>query len=126
MSRKLLVTDDAAIIREIIKETAEAAGWEIVGEAENGQQAIERYAEFQPDAVTLDLVMPDYGGLHALEGILDIDPDARVMVVSALNQKDVLKDAFKQGAADFMIKPFDKQELAAALDRLVPLAEATP
>ncbi len=124
MSRRLLVTDDAAIIREIIKDAAKAAGWEIVGEAENGQQAVERFAETHPDAVTLDLVMPEYDGLHALRGIFEINPDACVLVVSALNQKDVLKEAFKLGAADFMIKPFDKKALVETLDRLVPAASA--
>lgn len=115
MSNTLLVTDDAMIIREIIKETASDAGWEIVGEATNGQEAIDRYKELRPDAVTLDLVMPEYGGLHALDGILAFDPDAKVLVVSALEQKDVLKDAFKRGATDFVVKPFDKTHLIATL-----------
>jgi two-component system chemotaxis response regulator CheY len=116
MSNTLLVTDDAMIIREIIKETAQDAGWQIVGEATNGQEAIDRYKELRPDAVTLDLVMPEYGGLHALEGILKFDPDAKVLVVSALEQKDVLKDAFRRGASDFIVKPFDRTHLIATLE----------
>ena len=77
MKRTLLVTDDAVIIREIIKDLATKAGWTVVGEASNGQQAIERYAELKPDAVTLDLVMPEYDGLHALHGIMQINPRTR-------------------------------------------------
>jgi two-component system, chemotaxis family, chemotaxis protein CheY len=120
MSRKLLVTDDAVIIREMIKDLATAAGWTVVGEACNGQEAIERYAELRPDVVTLDLVMPEYDGLHALHGIMQINPGAKVLVVSALEQKSILKDAFQAGAADFMVKPFNRQTLVATLATLAP------
>ncbi len=119
MTRRLLVTDDAIIIREMIKDAATEAGWEIAGEACNGQEAIDRYLELRPDACTLDLVMPEYDGLHALRGILKEDPDARVCVVSALDQKHVLKEAFQIGAADFIVKPFDREFLVETLDKLV-------
>ncbi len=120
MARTLLVTDDALIIRRIIKDMAAGAGWEVVGEASNGQEAIDRYRELRPDAVTLDLVMPEHDGLHALHGIMEFDPQAKVLVVSALEQRGVLKDAFKAGAADFVSKPFDKQSLQATLEQLIP------
>jgi two-component system chemotaxis response regulator CheY len=120
MPRRLLVADDALIIRKIIKDLATSAGWEVVGEAGNGQEAIDRYRELAPDAVTLDLVMPDHDGLHALHGILQFDPSAKVLVVSALEQRGVLKDAIKAGAADFVAKPFDKRSLQATLEQLVP------
>jgi two-component system chemotaxis response regulator CheY len=116
---RLLVADDAVIIREIIKETARAAGWEIAGEAVNGAQAVEQFQQLRPDVVTLDMVMPDYDGRYALRAILDRDPQARVLVVSALDQRQVLHEAFKLGAADFLIKPFDKQTLVETLNRLV-------
>lgn len=118
MSKKLLVTDDALIIREMIKEVAEENGWEIAAEASNGAEAIERFDEVRPDVTTLDLVMPGTDGLHALEGIRNIDATAKVLIVSALEQRAVLKDALTKGAADFIVKPFDKQRLAEALDRL--------
>jgi len=120
MPRTLLVTDDAMIIRQIIKDLATKAGWEVVGEAGNGQEAIDRYRELRPDAVTLDLVMPEHDGLHALHGIMEFDPEAKVLVVSALEQRGVLKDAFKAGAADFVSKPFDKRGLQATLEQLLP------
>ena len=119
MAKTLLVTDDALIIREMIKDAATSAGWEVVGEASNGQQAIDRYRELKPDAATLDLVMPEYDGLHGLRGIIAIDGDAKVVVVSALDQKDVLKQAFKLGASDFVVKPFDKRVLIDTLEHAV-------
>ena len=118
MAKTLLVTDDAMIIRQIIKDMAASAGWEVVGEAANGQEAIDRYRELRPDAVTLDLVMPEHDGLHALHGIMEFDPKAKVLIVSALEQRGVLKDAFKAGATDFVSKPFDKQGLQATLEQL--------
>ena len=127
MKKTLLVTDDAVIIREMIKDLAIQAGWTVVGEACNGQEAIERYAELRPDAVTLDLVMPDHDGLHALRGIMQINPQAKVLVVSALEQKAILKDAFKAGASDFLLKPFNRQTLVNTLSQLAPAsADALP
>jgi two-component system chemotaxis response regulator CheY len=118
MARTLLVTDDAMIIRQIIKDMAAEAGWDVVGEASNGQEAIDRYRELRPDAVTLDLVMPEHDGLHALHGIMALDPDAKVLIVSALEQRAVLREAFKAGAADFVAKPFDRQNLRESLEQL--------
>ncbi len=125
MAKTLLVVDDAAIIREIIKDAATEAGWTAVGEAENGQEAVEQYEKLQPDVVTLDLVMPEYDGRHALRGIAKLDPKAKVVVVSALDQKDVLKEAFTLGASDFLVKPFDKQNLIDMIQALVPDVEPT-
>ena len=122
MPRTLLVTDDASIIREMIKETVTDAGWLIVGEAADGRNAVEQYAALRPDAVTLDLVMPEYDGLFALRGIAALDPAAKVLVVSALDQKAVLREAFKAGAGDFLVKPFDRRLLVEALEHLVPAA----
>jgi two-component system chemotaxis response regulator CheY len=122
MPRTLLVADDAMIIRQIIKDMANSAGWTVVGEAANGQEAIDRYRELRPDAVTLDLVMPERDGLFALHGIMKFDPQAKVLLVSALEQRGVLKEAFKAGAADFVSKPFDKQSLQATLAQLLPPA----
>jgi two-component system chemotaxis response regulator CheY len=124
MPRRLLIADDAMIIRQIIKDMAVNAGWDVVGEASNGEEAIQRYRELHPDAMTLDLVMPEHDGLHALHGIMESDPEAKVLVVSALEQRGVLKDAIKAGAADFVGKPFDKRSLQATLDQLVPQTTA--
>ena len=118
MSKTLLVTDDAMIIREMVKDAAQMAGWTILGEATNGQEAIERYSELKPDVMTLDLVMPEYDGLHALRGIIERDPDAKILIISALDQEQVLKEALQIGASDFIVKPFDSQRMVAAIDAL--------
>ena len=116
MSKNLLVVDDAAIIRKMICDTVISAGWEVVGQAANGQEAIELYKQLRPDAVTLDIVMPEFNGLHALTGIREFDPDAKVVMVSAVDQKRVLKEALQLGAADFLVKPFDRDVLIATLE----------
>ena len=126
MARKILVVDDAIIIREMIKDATIEAGWQVVGEASNGQDAIDKYVELQPDAVTLDMVMPEFDGLHALAGIMQHDPQAKVLVVSALEQKQTLKEAFKIGAADFVVKPFDCKHVVNALDAICPLEAPQP
>ncbi len=123
MSRRLLITDDAMVIRTMIKDAAQRAGWEVVAEAKNGQEAVDYYREFQPDAVTLDLIMPEFDGIHGLREMRQHDPEARIIVVSALNQKALLKQAFALGAADFVCKPFDADDLIKVLDHLVPLAQ---
>ena len=119
MSKTLLVTDDAMIMREMIKEVAQESGWTIAGEASNGQEAVERHAECQPDVMTLDLVMPEYDGLHALRNIKAKNPDAKVLIVSALDQQQVLKEALELGASDFVVKPFDKDRMINALESLL-------
>ena len=116
MPKRLLVIDDALIIREIIKNVAINAGWEIAGEATNGPEGVQQYHLLRPDAVTLDLVMPECDGLHALQGILDIEPDAKVIIVTALDQKNILKQAFKIGATDIIVKPFNDDSLTRTLD----------
>jgi two-component system, chemotaxis family, chemotaxis protein CheY len=123
MAKTLLVTDDAAIIRAKIKEIVTAAGWTVVAEARNGKEAVERYAEHRPAAATIDLVMPEYDGIYALREILTLDPNAKVVVVSAIGQKNILKDAFKLGAADFIVKPFDKQTLTKTLEQFAASEE---
>ena len=122
MAKTLSITDDAIIIREMIKDAAVGEGWEIVAEACNGQQAIAVYLEHKPDVCTLDLVMPEYDGLHALRGIMRADPYAKVIVVSALDQKNVLKEAFKSGATDFVVKPFEKKVLLETLEKALSAA----
>jgi len=109
------------IMREIIKDTAQESGWTIVGvgEAANGQEAVQRHAECQPDVMTLDLVMPEYDGLHALRNIMKKNPDAKVLIVSALDQQQVLKEALGLGASDFIVKPFEKDHIVSALESLL-------
>lgn len=125
MTKRLLVIDDALIIREMIKDAARESGWEIAGQATNGQEGIEQFEKLRPDAVTLDLVMPEFDGMHALRGIKGLDRSAQVLIVSALDQAEILKDALRAGAADFIAKPFNKGRLLAALQKIAARHEAT-
>ena len=118
MSPKLLITDDALIIREMIKDAGTSAGWEIVGEAADGQQAVEQFNRCRPDAMTLDLVMPGTGGLYALEEIRRVDSEVYILIVSAIEQQEVLRDALRMGASDFIVKPFQTDALQQTLTRL--------
>ncbi len=114
---RLLIVDDALIMRMKIKEIANAAGWDVVAEAKNGQQAVELYQQHQPDLVTLDMVMPELDGLAALRAIRQLDPQAQVVMVSAVDQKDRLNDCITSGAVDFIVKPFDPDRLKAFFER---------
>lgn len=111
MKNKLLIVDDALIMRMRIREIALQAGWEVVGEATNGAQAVELYRELRPDLVTLDIVMPQMDGVEALRKIREEEPQARVCMVSAVNQKEKLAECIKLGAIDFIAKPFEKAQL---------------
>lgn len=117
MAKRLLITDDAAIIRELVKDAVKGSDWEVVGEGKNGQEGADLYKATRPDVMTLDLVMPQFDGLHALRLIHEFDPHARVIVVSAINQTNVLKEAFKLGACDFLIKPFQPAQLLGTLNK---------
>lgn len=119
MATRVLVVDDAAFMRHMLKQILVAMGCEIVAEAGDGEAAIEAYREHKPDLVTLDLVMPKMGGLEALEQIRGFDPDARVVVISAIDQRSSLMQAVKLGAIDYVVKPFDKEGVEKAVNRAV-------
>ena len=101
-----------------IKEIAREAGWTVVGEAVNGQEAVARYTELAPDLVTLDIVMPQMDGVAALREIRQRDPSARVVMVSAVDQKDKLLECVRLGALDFIVKPFNKASLQGVLAKV--------
>ena len=108
---QLMIVDDALIMRQRIKDIALQAGWELAGEAKNGEEAVEKYGETAPDLVTLDIVMPKLDGVGALKQIIAGDPEAKVVMVSAVNQKHKLAECIEAGALDFIVKPFDKTTL---------------
>ena len=116
--KRLLVVDDALFMRRMIAGVAAEAGWEVVGEAGNGLEAIALYERLRPDLVTMDLVMPEMGGLEALRQIRAEDPNARVVVVTALDQKQALMDSIREGAIDFIVKPFERQRVLNLLAKL--------
>lgn len=106
----------------MIADTLVDAGWEIVAEAGNGEEAVRQYEEHRPDVVTMDIVMPGTDGLFALEHILQIDPDAKVVVVSALNQTKLISEAIRKGAQDFIAKPFLPEQLHETVDSCMDIS----
>jgi two-component system chemotaxis response regulator CheY len=116
--KRLLVVDDALFMRRLIGGVAVEAGWEIAGEAANGEEAVTLYERLKPDLVTMDLVMPVMGGLEALRKIRSLDPGAQIVVVTALDQKQALMDSIRDGALDFIVKPFERERVLNLLYKL--------
>ena len=117
MTNRMLIVDDALIMRKRIKDLAERAGWIIVGEAGNGEEALALHAREKPDLTTLDIVMPEMDGVTALKRIMEADPSARVVMISAVDQREKLSECIEAGAIDFIVKPFDAQRLASLFDK---------
>ena len=111
MTKRVLIVDDALIMRMRIKEIAHDAGWEIAGEAANGEEGLALYRALRPDLMTLDIVMPKMDGVAVLRQIREEDPHAKIVMVSAVDQKHKLTECIRLGAVDFIVKPFDKARL---------------
>lgn len=126
MSKRLLIVDDAVIMRMRIREIAREAGWTVVGEAANGQEAIARFRELTPDLVTLDIVMPVKDGVTALREIRQEYPGARIIMVSAVDQREKLMECIRLGALDFVVKPFNKASLTDVLSRVATESPPAP
>ncbi|HHI81209.1 MAG TPA: response regulator [Planctomycetes bacterium] len=117
MGLKILIVDDAPFMRFLLRQILEEAGHQIVGEAENGKEALEMYEKLQPDLVTLDVVMPEMTGIEALKKIRARSPKARCVMVTAIDQRDHLLEAMQAGALDYVVKPFEKERVLKALSR---------
>lgn len=115
---KILIVDDSRTSRKILREYFTEAGHEIVAEAENGQEGVEKYSEFKPDIVTLDITMPVLDGLAALKEIKKIDPNAKVVMVTAVGKQNMVVEAIKSGASEFVTKPFDKDNILKIISKL--------
>ena len=112
-----LIVDDATVMRMRLREILEPK-YKILAEAENGEQALSLYNECKPDFITLDITMPGVDGLQALENILAADPKARIVIVSAVGQKQIVFQALSKGAKDFIVKPFERDRVLRAINRL--------
>lgn len=106
MGARILVVDDAQFMRMMLKNILSGAGYEIIGEGENGVQAIEKYKDLKPDLVVMDMIMPEMGGIDAVREIVKLDPGARVLMCSAMGQQALVVEAIQVGARDFIVKPF--------------------
>jgi two-component system chemotaxis response regulator CheY len=114
---KVLVVDDAKFMRTLVKDALTPVGHSIVGEAENGNEAIEKYFQLQPDVVTMDITMRERDGLSAAEEILSREPKARIVMVTALGQEELVAKAVKIGVKDFVVKPFPPERLQKAVEK---------
>ncbi|MHA1146272.1 MAG: response regulator [Candidatus Helarchaeota archaeon] len=116
--KKILVVDDAQFTRTMLKNIIKKIDKvEVVGEAANGNEAIAQYMKLKPDLVTMDLVMPEKGGIETIEKIIELDKSAKIVVVSALGQETLVMEAAKKGAKDFIIKPFKDEQIFEVIDR---------
>lgn len=116
---KILVVDDSRTSRKILKGILETAGYEVIGEATNGQEGYDRYVELKPDVVTMDITMPVLDGIEALKKIKGDYPDSRVIMVTAAGQKTKMVEAVQSGADEFLSKPFDADQLKIIIDKVV-------
>lgn len=119
MSQTVLICDDAIFMRTMIGDILKQAGFNVVGEAETGLQAVEKYRELKPDLVTMDIVMPDMGGIDAVREIVREDPDAKVLMCSAMGQQALVVEAIQAGARDFVVKPFQPSRVLEAVQRVI-------
>ena len=117
MSKRILIVDDAAFMRMMIKDILVKNGFEVVGEAADGLQAIDKYMELKPDLVTMDITMPEMDGIAALKAIKEKDPTAKIIMCSAMGQQAMVIDAISAGANDFIVKPFQADRVVEAIEK---------
>jgi two-component system chemotaxis response regulator CheY len=116
---RILVVDDASFMRQMIREIVESEGHEVVGEASDGDEAVEQYQELHPDVVTMDIVMPRRSGIDAVRCIVELDPTACVVMCSALGQESLVNEALQAGARDFIVKPFKPDSVIEILAKVI-------
>ncbi len=119
MSKRVLVVDDASFMRMMVKEILTKNGYEVAGEAENGQKAIEKYNELTPDLVIMDITMPEVDGIEAVKRIKENDPDAKIVMCSAMGQQAMVIEAIQAGAKDFIVKPFQADRVLEAVKKVI-------
>lgn len=118
---KVLIVDDAAFMRMSIKMMLERNGFEVAGEAENGETAVKKYIDCKPDLVTMDITMPEMGGIDSLKLIRKYDPKAKVIMVSAMGQESMVKESILNGAKSFIVKPFKEEYVVETLTKVASL-----
>lgn len=118
---RVMIVDDALFMRKMLSDILQKEGFEICGEATNGKEAIDKYKELKPDLVTMDIVMPkmeEIDGIGAVREILKVDPQAKIIMVSAMGQHSLVIEAIQQGAKDFVTKPFQASRVIEAIKRV--------
>ncbi|MBU8905007.1 response regulator [Desertibacillus haloalkaliphilus] len=115
----VLIVDDAAFMRMMIKDILTKNNYEVAGEAANGDEAVQKYEELKPDLVTMDITMPEKDGIEALKEIRKINPDAKIIMCSAMGQQSMVIDAIQSGAKDFIVKPFQADRVLEAIQKVL-------
>ncbi len=118
MSQRVLIVDDSLFMRNTLRDIFSAAGWELAGEATTGNEALQKYQDLRPNLVTMDIVMPERSGIEALQDILAFDTEAFVVMCSALGQESMVLEAIQNGAQDFIIKPFQQEQVLEVVTRI--------
>jgi two-component system chemotaxis response regulator CheY len=116
----ILIVDDSRPSRRMLRGVLEGAGHVVVGEAADGAEGVEKYLELRPDLVTMDVTMPTMDGLEALEKIMEADSSAKVIMLSALGQSKKISKAVRLGATDYVVKPYEADQLVAAIQKVLP------
>ena len=119
MAKNILICDDAAFMRMMIKDILTKNGYNIAGEAENGAKAVEKYNELKPDLVLMEITMPEMDGIQALKKIKETDPNASVIMCSAMGQQAMVIESIQSGAKDFIVKPFQADRVLEAVQKVV-------
>ena len=123
MRARVLIADDASFMRQMIREIIEPEGFEVVGEASDGVEAMEQYTQLHPDLVTMDIVMPKRSGIDAVKGIVEQSPGACIVMCSALGQETLVREALQAGAKDFIVKPFKPENVIRTLENALEKKE---
>lgn len=116
---KILICDDSAFMRMMLRRVLEENGHEVIGEAGDGEQAVQLYSEYSPDLVTMDITMPKMDGIEAVRNIHSSDSSARIVMVTAIGQQSIITAAIEAGAADFIVKPFDPVRVIATISKVL-------
>ncbi|AQS07029.1 response regulator [Clostridium beijerinckii] len=116
--KKVLIVDDAVYMRLSLREILERNGFEVIGDAENGIEAIDKYKMLSPDIVTMDITMPEMDGIQALEEIKKIDSNAKVVMISAMGQEYIVRESIMNGAKGFIVKPFKEENAIKSLSKI--------
>lgn len=119
LNNRILIVDDAAFMRMMIKDILTKNDYEVVGEAENGLKAVEKYKDLSPDLVLMDITMPELDGIQAVKQIKEIDPAAKVVMCSAMGQQAMVIESIQAGAKDFIVKPFQAERVIEAIQKVL-------
>lgn len=118
---KSIIVDDAMFMRAMIRRILESNGVEVVGEGANGMEAVKLYKNLQPDIITLDITMPEMDGIQAVKEIIKVDSNAKIIMISAMNQEHLVREAIMNGAKHFIVKPFKEDKIISVIQKITSM-----